>query len=69
MGFDVPVLLLTWRRLDTTNQLIKALRVVAPTRLYVASDGPRNSTEAVQVQATRELIAREVDWPCTLNTR
>ena len=69
MGFDVPVLLLTWRRLNTTRRLIEALRPVAPTQLYVASDGPRNSAEAVQVRATRELIAREVDWPCVLKTR
>lgn len=69
MGFEVPVLLLTWRRPDTTRQLIDALRPVAPQTLYVASDGPRDDAEAAQVQATRELIAREVDWPCTLKTR
>ena len=69
MGFDVPVLLLTWRRLNTTRLLIEALRPLAPTQLYVASDGPRNAAESVQVQATRELIAREVDWPCVLETR
>lgn len=69
MGFEVPVLLLTWRRPDTTRQLIDALRPVAPQTLYVASDGPRDEAEAAQVQATRELIAREVDWACTLKTR
>ena len=56
MSFDVPVLLLTWRRPDTTRQVLDALRPVAPSKLYVASsDGPRNEAEAKAVQATRDL--------------
>ena len=54
MSFAVPVLLLTWRRPDTTRQVLEALRLVAPSKLYVASDGPRNEVEAKAVQATLE---------------
>ena len=68
MSFDVPVLLLTWRRPDTTCQVLDALRRVAPLKLYVASDGSRNEAEAKAVQATRNLIAEFVDWPCELKT-
>ena len=50
MSFDVPVLLLTWRRPDTTRQVLDALRAVAPSKLYVSSDGPRNEAEAKAVQ-------------------
>ena len=69
MSFDVPVLLLTWRRPDTTRQVLDALRPVLPSKLYVASDGPRNEAEAKAVQATRDLVGELVDWPCQLRTR
>ena len=69
MSFDIPVLLLTWRRPDTTRQVLDALRLVAPSKLYVASDGPRNESEAKAVQATRDLISEHIDWPCQLKIR
>ena len=69
MSFDVPVLLLTWRRPDTTRQVLDALRAVAPSKLYVSSDGPRNEAEAKAVQATRDLISENIDWPCQIKIR
>lgn len=69
MSFDIPVLLLTWRRPETTKQVIEALRIVAPSHLYVASDGPRSAAEARAVAATRDLITALIDWPCELRTR
>ena len=69
MSFDIPVLLLTWRRPETTRQVIEAIRPVAPSRLYVASDGPRNAAEARAVDATRTLMTQLVDWPCQIKTR
>ena len=69
MSFDIPVLLLTWRRPETTRQVIEAIRPVAPGRLYVASDGPRNAAEARAVDATRALMTQLVDWPCQIKTR
>ena len=69
MSFDVPVLLLTWRRPDTTRQVLAALQPIAPCKLYVASDGPRNEAEAQAVQATRDLIGKHIDWTCQIKTR
>jgi len=68
MSFDVPILLLTWRRPDTTKQVVDALRSVSPTNLYVASDGPRNKQEAIKVKETRDLIDQKIDWPCHVST-
>ena len=67
MSFDVPVLLITWRRPETTRQVLCALRQVSPSVVYVASDGPRNQIEATNVNATRELIDHEIDWPCKVS--
>ena len=69
MSFDVPVLLITWRRPDTTRQVIDAMRCVAPSKIYVASDGPRTEKEAHKVLATRDLIKAAIDWPCEIKTR
>jgi hypothetical protein len=39
--------------------------------MFVACDGPNPSRpeEAAKVRATREVIEREIDWPCTIERR
>jgi len=66
MSMDTPVLLIAWRRPHTLRQVINAIRLVAPTRLFVACDGPNHERpgEAEKVAATRQLIDQEIDWPC-----
>lgn len=65
---DTPLLLLAWRRPHTLRQVIDAIRPVAPTRLYVACDGPNPERpgEAEKVAATRAVIEHEIDWPCQI---
>jgi hypothetical protein len=48
------------------RQVIDAIRPVAPTRLFVACDGPNPTRpgEAEKVAATRAVIEHEIDWPC-----
>lgn len=69
MSFDTPVLLLAWRRPQTLRRVIEAIRPVAPARMFVACDGPRSQQagEAELVEATRAVIAHEIDWPCTID--
>jgi len=69
MSFEIPILLVTWRRPDTTRELIKALRAVKPRYIYVSSDGARNADELNLVQATRDIIDREIDWDCQVKKR
>ena len=68
MSMDTPVLLLAWRRHHTLRQVIDAIRPVAPTRLFVACDGPtpERPGEAEKVTATRAVIESEIDWPCQI---
>lgn len=60
-----PVLLLTFNRPDTTQQVISALRLVQPSHIFVFNDGPRSSApdDSRKVAETRALIDREIDWP------
>lgn len=66
--FTTPILLIAWRRPTTTQQVINALRIVAPFNLYIACDGPGCDSpgEAKKVALTRQLIAQEIDWPCNI---
>ena len=63
-----PLLLIAWRRPHTLRQVIDAIRPVAPTRLFVACDGPNPERpgEAEKVAATRAVIEHEIDWPCQI---
>ena len=66
MSFDVPILLIAWRRPHTLHQVIDAIRQVKPTRLYVACDGPSSdrSGEFEKVLATKKVIEDEINWLC-----
>ena len=65
-----PVLLLTFTRIDTAKQVFEAIRQAKPSRLYLASDGPRAShpEDAEKIRQVREQIVAGVDWPCEIQT-
>ena len=66
---NTPVLLIAWRRPHTLRQVIDAIRPVAPSRVFVACDGPNPNRigEDEKVAATRAVIETEIDWPCQIN--
>lgn len=59
------ILFLVFNRPDTTFKVFKKIREIKPSKLYVASDGPRKGFkgEKERVLITRQ-IATSVDWPC-----
>lgn len=68
MTLNTPLLLIAWRRPHTLRQVIDAIRPLAPTRLYVACDGPNPERlgEPEKVAATRRVIEQEIDWRCEI---
>ena len=70
MTFDVPILLILWRRPEATRKLIKVLKSIKPRNLYIACDGARdgNSIEIQKVKKTREIVKKEINWNADLNT-
>jgi hypothetical protein len=68
MTLNTPLLLIAWRRPHTLRQVIDAIRPLAPTKLYVACDGPNPERpgEAEKVAATRRVIEQEIDWHCQI---
>lgn len=68
MSMDTPLLLIAWRRPHTLRQVINAIRPAAPSRVFVACDGPNpiRPGEEEKVAATRAVIECEIDWPCQI---
>lgn len=67
--FEVPILLVLWKRPSSTLRLINALRPLRPSRLYVACDGPDPLRPDVidMVNKTREIIDVAIDWSPTIH--
>jgi len=64
-----PVLLLLFNRPDTTRLVFETIKHAAPTRLYIAADGPRADLET-EAELCRQAIAitNDIDWPCEVRT-
>lgn len=62
--FDIPVVLFTFKRMDTLNRIISVLKEANIKKLYLFSDGPRNEEEKKLVLKTREDILKLIDWDC-----
>ncbi len=66
-SFDTPILLLIYRRPDTTRRVFETIRSVRPASLYVAADGPRaNVLGEAEKCAEARRIATAIDWNCTV---
>lgn len=63
-----PILLLTYKRIDTTMQVFAQIQKVQPKRLYIASNYPKNSDENDKVFALRKLLEQSIDWECQVYT-
>jgi hypothetical protein len=69
MSYNIPILLVFWRRDDLVLRVIDCIRRVKPKYLYLACDGPRTSLEAQQVIACRHLVESSIDWECIIQKR
>ena len=70
-SFDTPILIIFWRRADAVAKVIESLRPLAPSRLFLACDGPRqgDGDEHSKVQQARSLVDQLIDWPCSIEKR
>ncbi len=68
-NFDIPILFILFNRPKLAQLVLDRIRLVRPTKLYIAIDGPRPNREddRINVQQCVSLIS-EIDWPCTVKT-
>ncbi len=64
--FDIPVVLILFRRYDTLGQILERISQVRPRKLYLLCDQGRNDEERKQVQKVREFVSKHIDWPCEI---
>ena len=67
--FDIPVVLILFKRKDTVLQIVEKLRQARVNKIYLISDQGRNSEEIKRVNETRRAIEQAIDWECTVIKR
>ena len=68
--FNVPILFIIFKRLDTTKQVFSQIRRIQPRHLFIAADGPRDTVdgEAKKCEIVREWVMNNIDWNCDVKT-
>lgn len=68
--FSKPILLLIFNRPDCTRQVIEAISLQKPQKLYIAADGPRKDRtgETEKCEITRRVALQAIDWDCEVKT-
>jgi hypothetical protein len=65
-ALQTPVLLITYKRLDTTMRVLDRISAVRPVKLYIASNAPNplSAGDDVKVNTVRNAIKEKINWPC-----
>jgi hypothetical protein len=65
-----PVLIITYKRLDTTLKVLESVAKVKPAKLYIANNAPNplNVDDGEKVKAVRAVFEKELDWSCQVIT-
>lgn len=68
---SIPVLLVTFNRLDYTKEVFASIATYKPKKLYIASDGPRPDKEGEKekVEDVRQYLMSHITWNCDVKTR
>ena len=68
--FDIPVLFIIFKRLDTTKQVLAVLQKIKPAQLFIAADGPRNNitNEQEKCNNVRNYVINNINWDCKIET-
>ena len=66
----LPILFLTFNRMDTTKLVFEVIKKIKPPRLYIASDGPREDypQESKKINEIRNFLTSNIDWSCDIHT-
>lgn len=63
-----PVVFIVFNRLDCAQEVFEQIRKAQPQKLYIVSDGPRETHEGElqKVKSVRTYIESNVDWECNV---
>ncbi|MGL6283350.1 MAG: putative capsular polysaccharide synthesis family protein, partial [Microcoleaceae cyanobacterium] len=68
--FTIPIVLIIFKRPETTKKVLQILSQIKPEKLFVIADGPRTDQpgENLLCAETRQLVDTEVNWDCQVFT-
>lgn len=66
MEFEIPVVLFLFKRSETLEKIFSRLRTVAPRKVYLIADGPRNEVEKKQTELCRRYAENLITWDCEI---
>lgn len=64
MSFDIPVVLLLFKRKEAALKIIERLKRVEVSKLYIIADQGRTKEEKKQVKEARMAVESAIDWNC-----
>ena len=62
--FDIPILLITYNRLETAKKVFSSIKDIKPNKLYFVSDGPKDVSDKTKIDKLRKYIIANVSWDC-----
>lgn len=62
--FDIPIVLIVFKRKDTVLRIIDRIREITPQKIYLLSDEGRDDDEIKLVEDVRNSIEQAIDWKC-----
>ena len=62
--FDIPVVLIIFRRCNTMSRIIQRLAEVKPKKVYILADEGRNGIEIEQAHECRKTVESLINWDC-----
>lgn len=63
MGYNVPILLICFKRYEKTLEIFNVIKSVKPKKLYVSIDGARSEEEKKDVDKVASIF-NNIDWNC-----
>lgn len=64
--FKVPVCIFIFKRPEKAALIIDQISEIAPQKLYIIGDGPRNEQERDEVLFCRQVVENHINWPCEI---
>jgi hypothetical protein len=59
-----PILYLFYNRIEKIKLSFAVIKKIKPSKLYLASDGPKNNGDKIIVNNARDYVLKNIDWDC-----
>lgn len=66
MQFNIPVVMILFKRKNTSLKILERISQIKPKILYLMSDEGRNDEEKQLVAECRSAIEQNINWECTV---